>query len=213
MTVTSRETTATSERTPARTTPTALDRLPGGLRSVVEGLLGPGMRGVFAALEWAEEEIVAARRRRPECSDRLYHSFRLLTPTHDRMRTEFVYRSHCAELLDRVAAGEDTRAGTAAEVCCALLEASLTTPLKSSATGLYMRMWQRARFPELPEFTEAARHHEALEREVIDSHEQFARRTLAVAERSLGEIDCAGRHHGEDVTCRYARRDQLALGV
>jgi hypothetical protein len=63
------------------------------------------------------------------------------------MRTEFVYRSHCRELLDRAARGEDTRPGTAAECCIALSETSLRVPLRTSAAGLYARMWTRAQFP------------------------------------------------------------------
>ena len=93
-----------------------------------------------------------------------------------------------------------------------MLEASLMAPLTSAATGLYMRMWQCAGFPEIPEFAQARRHHEALERAVIDDHERFARRKLAVSDRQLGDIDCPGRHHGEDVDCVYARPDQLAIG-
>lgn len=88
-------------------------------------------------MEIAEEEIAAAQKRHPGTSDRLYHSFMLLVPSHERMEYEPVYRSHCRELLDRVAAGGDTRIGTAAEVCCALHDVSLATPLRSSAAGLY----------------------------------------------------------------------------
>lgn len=185
---------------------------PVDLATIVDDLLGGGLSGIFERMEWAEDEIEKARARHPRHADRIFHSFLLLTPTHERMETEFVYRSHARELLDRVAAGADTRPATAAEICCAMLEVSLRTPLKSAAMGLYLRMWQAAGFPEISEFTEFSRHHEALEQTTIDDHEQFARRKLAVADRRLGPIDCAGRHHGEDVDCVYAP-DQRALAV
>lgn len=185
--------------------PTDLAAILGDLRSTLADL--------FECIEWAEDEIQRACAHHPEAHDRLYHSFSLLTPSFDRMSTEFVHRAHCAELLDRVAAGADTRPGTAAEVCCALMAASLKTPLRSSAVGLYMRMWDAAGFPPIEEFSSASGHHEALEGSVIDDHEQFARRKLADDARRLGTISCPGRHHGEDVTCMYAPAARLAAGT
>jgi hypothetical protein len=194
---------------PVDTARTATTDLP----TVVTDILGGGLDDVFQQIQWAEEAIERARQRHPEHADRLFHSFSLLTPTHGRMGTEFVFASHCAELLDRVAAGEDTRRGTAAELCCALLTVSLATPITSAAMGLYMRMWQAAGFPTIDHFAEAGRHHEALERSVIDDHEDFARRKLAVPTRRLGVIECRGRHHGEEVTCTYADQDRPAAGL
>lgn len=187
----------------------------GVLGDLLGDLLGGGLAGIFEHMEWAEEEIEKARARHPQHADRIYHSFLLLRPNValKRMETEFVYRSHCRELLDRVAAGEDTRPGTAAEICCTLLETSLVAPLTSAAVGLYMRMWQAARFPEFREFAEAGRHHEALEKTVIDDHEQIARRKLAIPDRRLGDIDCRGLHHGEQVDCVYTTVEQLALEI
>ncbi len=130
-----------------------------------------------------------------------------------RMESERVYRSHCREILDRVAAGTDTRPGTAAEVCCAMLSISLLAPLTSAATGLYMRMWLTAGFPEFDEITESSRHHEALEKSLIDDYERFARRKLAVAGRRHGDITCSGRHHGEAVDCAYTPNRQLAANA
>lgn len=180
---------------------------PDGIESLaaeVRGITAP-VTELLGNVDWAEAAIAAARRRHPEHADRIWHAFPLLIPTQDRMRTEFVYRSHAAELLDRVAAGHDTRPGTAAEVCCALMQTSQLASLRSSASGLYMRMWQQAGFPHIPELTEAGRHHEALERSVIDDHEQYARQRLAVPERHLGDINCTGYHHGETVACVYAQ--------
>jgi len=183
-------------------------------------LLGDDFAGIFAVMtsvfermEWAEQEIEAAQARHPQHADRIWHSFSLLLPNPDleRMESEMVYRSHCREILDRVAAGGDTRPGTAAEVCCAMLATSLLSPLTSAATGLYMRMWHAAGFPDLDEFTEASRHHEALKHSLIDDHERFARRKLSATDRRLGRIDCFGRHHGEEVHCAYAPVGHLAI--
>jgi hypothetical protein len=75
-----------------------------------------------------------------------------------------------------------------------------------------MRMWHTAGFPEFAEFTEALIHHEALQQTGIDTHEQFARGKLAVAERVLGDIDCSGLHHGAEVSCVFAA-GQTALAI
>ena len=204
------------------TDPAETPTLPADMLAAAESLLGGDFAGIFAVMasafelvEWAEEEIETARARHPQHADRIHHSFLLLRPNTglDRMKSEMVYRSHCRELLDRVAAGEDTRPGTAAEVCCAMLNTSLLAPLTSAATGLYMRMWHAAGLPEVDGFTEASRHHEALEKPTIDDHEQFARRTLAMTDRRLGDIECAGRHHGDEVDCAYASAGQLAIAV
>lgn len=186
-------------------------------------LLSGGFSRVFASvgasfdsMQWAEEEIEAARLRHPGHADRLHHSFLLLSANLDLTRladSETVYRAHCRELLDRVAAGTDTRPGTAAEVCCALLHTSLLAPLTSAATGLCLRMWQAADLPEIRGFAEAARHHEALEGSLIDEHERFTRRKLAVPGRRLGLIQCSGRHNNQDVDCLYAPTGQLAIGL
>jgi hypothetical protein len=85
------------------------------------------MADAFERMEWAEQEIAAAQARHPQQAGRIWHSFSLFQPNPGlgRMTSEMVYRSHCREILDRVAAGEDTRPGTAAEGCCALRNTSL----------------------------------------------------------------------------------------
>ncbi|TDD49011.1 hypothetical protein [Saccharopolyspora elongata] len=164
------------------------------------------MEDVFERIRWADEEIENARARHPQHADKLWHSNMLLTPNPglESMKKEFVFRAHCRELLDRVAAGEDTRPGTAAEICCAMSDTSLLSPLTSAASGLYARMWRAAGFPELDEVTEASHHHEALEKAAIDGHEQDARRELAIPDRRLGDIECDGLHND---ACIYAQAD------
>ncbi len=86
------------------------------------------------------------------------------------MRTEPVDRAHCRELLDRVARGEDTSPGTAAECCIAAAETCLHVPPSTTAAGLYARLWRLAGLPPV-ELTDASEHDEALEGSLIDEHE------------------------------------------
>jgi hypothetical protein len=163
-----------------------------------------GIAGIFDRMDIAEDEITLAQKRYPDASDRLYHSFKLLIPTHKRMEYEPVYRSHCRELLDRVAARADTRIGTAAEVCCALHDVSLIAPLRSAASGLYFRMWRSAGLPDFPELVSISKNHEALEGSRIDDHEAETRSKLTDPTRTLDKVECHGMHHGERVSCTLA---------
>lgn len=146
---------------------------------------GLDIGGILDQARWADQEIQAAISRHPEHAGRLERSFLLLRPNTclERMNSKTVYQAHCREILDRVAAGEDTRLGTAAEICCAMAETSLRTPITSEAAGLYMRMWRAAGLPDVADIREAARHHEALEPSRIDDCEQEARWKLARRER------------------------------
>lgn len=142
---------------------------------------------ILHALTWAEDEIEAAQRRHPDSADLVGRSFRLLRPTFPLMRNESVYRSHCRELLDRVISGDDTRPGTAAECCIALAETSQRVPLRSSAVGLYTRMWRLAGLP--PVEPNAGEHYEALFGTVIDDNEAWLRRELIQPWRVLPQTD------------------------
>ncbi|MFI2478772.1 hypothetical protein [Nocardia xishanensis] len=163
------------------------------------------LKAGFAQIELAEAEIERAQARYPVKRNALYHSFSLLKPTHERMAQLFVYRSHCRELLDRVAAGECTKPGTAAEVAIAMLVTSRRVPLNTSGFGLYARMWATAGFPPVQGLTESAAPYEAIASTRIDEREQWMRRKLAVADRVLTDIVCPGRHHGEPVNCEFFR--------
>jgi hypothetical protein len=136
-------------------------------------------------MEWAEQEIESTSVAYPEHADRLWHSFKLLKPTAEMMGTEFVYRSHCRELLNRVVAGKDTRPGTAAECCIACSETSTIAPFNVAGTGLYMRMWVLADFPDVDFPRE---HYEAIKADAIDENEQLVRRKLACAWRQLPKV-------------------------
>ncbi|MEU4244291.1 hypothetical protein [Actinoplanes sp. NPDC026619] len=140
---------------------------------------------IFGAMEIAEQEITDAQVRHPNAADRIWRSFKLLVPTSDLLtRNELVYRSHCRELLERVAADADTRPGTAAECCVALCEVSQRIPLNTSAAGLYARMWKAAGLPPI-ELGDASVHYEALESAAIDDKERDLRTRLSQAERRL----------------------------
>lgn len=99
---------------------------------------------VFDRIGWAEEEIEAAQLRHGEQGrSPLWNSFRLLRMTNDQEWPELLFRAHCRELLDRVAAGIDTRPATDAEKISVLSAASKVAPLNSGAETLYLRLGSR----------------------------------------------------------------------
>lgn len=154
-------------------------------------------------LAWAEDEIEAATDRHPAERDLLYHGHALLTPRFTAMTTEFVYRSHCRELLERLATGADTRPATAAEICCLCSDISLRVPFNTTAAGLYIRTWSAA-FPDKPLENDNRAHYEALKGAEIDDLEAFVRRKLADSSRMLRNVSCTGRHAGEPTQCKFA---------
>lgn len=171
--------------------------------------LANALAGIFEIMEWAEDEIEKATRRHPRHRDVLWHSFSLIRPrdTDSRLGTEMVYRSHAAELLERVVTGADTRPPTAAEMCVVCLEASKAVPMHGDSAGLYFRVWAKA-FPDnvlTTEQTDTHEHYEQLFGSRIDILEQDVARKITDQGRILGEIDCHGYHHGEPVTCRFAQ--------
>ncbi|TLF54167.1 hypothetical protein FEK31_25090 [Nocardia cyriacigeorgica] len=162
------------------------------------------MDATFDQFDWAEDEIRRGQRRHQYHRDVLHHSFGLLAPTHDLMSQELVYRSHCRELLDRIAAGADTTLATAAEAALSLVQASHAAPLNTAAFGLYVRMWKLAGFPALNALGSVEVHYEAIAASEIDDLENWTRTKLAVRDRALTDITCRGRHHDEPVNCRFA---------
>lgn len=157
-------------------------------------------------LTTADSMIDAAVRSNPDHADVLWHSLRLLRPTSPRMTTDFVYRAHVRELLDRVIAEQDPRPGTAAELCALLAEASQLAPLRTAAFGLYTRMWQQA-FADtgLDHVMPDPAPYEAVAGSRIDDLESTARAAIGrqMTWRQLTGITCDGSHHGVEVTCRF----------
>ena len=164
---------------------------------------------LFEAAEWAEDEITRACGRHRRQADTIHHAFAVLKPRDigPGMGTEFVYRGHVRELLERVAAGANLYPATAAEICLALVQTSLQAPMHGPAAGLYFRMWQQA-FPgnELTaEFADHLGSYEQLHGSRIDELEADLRHRLRDPHRQLGDITCTGRHNGRSVTCTFAR--------
>ena len=163
------------------------------------------LTATLAQQDWAEDEIRRAQQRHPDVADVLHHSFSLLTATHERMATEFIYRAHARELIERVAAGVLTKPGTSVEVVLLLMRASLVTPLNTTAFGLYLRMWRQAGLPDLGgPIEDLDGHYEAINASGIDDFEAIARRKLAKPSRVLTLVACEGRHLGEPADCRFA---------
>lgn len=162
---------------------------------------------IFDQIGWAEDEIAAAQRRHPAVADRLWHCFLLLEHGHELMRREILFRAHCREILERVAAGHDTRDGTAAEVVVVLRAACLAVPLTTTGAGLYLRMWRAAGLPPVDPNGHIAdqEHYEALVGRQIDELEADLRRQLRRPDRVQDPgLTCSGLHNGEPVKCEYA---------
>jgi hypothetical protein len=166
-----------------------------------------GLADVFARMQWAEDEIAAAMRRHPQHADRLWHSFAILAPRAehgDRMGTEPGYRAHCRELLDRVAAGQDTRPGTRVEVIIGLLQAADTAPLNTAGFALLARIWTAARLPDVDHLSDVLGHYEAITGSRVDAEERSARHACRDNSRTLDAPNCDGYHHGQPIACVYA---------
>jgi hypothetical protein len=88
-------------------------------------------RWALQAMEWAEDEIEAAKRRHPVEALLLDRAFIVLRPRSEMFakRPESVTRSHMQEMLNRIAKGSDVGPGTAAECCLALSYLSEAAPL------------------------------------------------------------------------------------
>lgn len=144
------------------------------------------IEGVFSRMELAEEEIEAAKRRHPRLAGRIHQAFLHLCPTPALSSAgEKAFRAHCRELLERVAAGEDLRPGTAAEVLSILSELSLAAPLDRIGTLLFVKLFASL-FPEA-----AATMHrydeppqaDRYEKERVAELEVSLRRKLSAADR------------------------------
>lgn len=100
--------------------------------------------GVFGRMEIAEDEISRAMRRYPDRSARIWSASSILCPPDGMSElAEDVYRSHCRELLLRVARGWDTRVGTDAEVIVVISRALWDAPLTRDAAYLYRSLFLR----------------------------------------------------------------------
>jgi len=143
------------------------------VRAILGGPLTSVLDGAFRKMEIAEEEIADAKRRSPDHAECIHCAFLLLCPS-DALASaaERLYRLHCRELLARVAAGDDTRTATNAELASVLSALSLAAPLDRSATLLYWRTFT-ALFPE-----EAADLHAGIGPVVADAYDETCTKDL-----------------------------------
>lgn len=168
----------------------------------------------FAQASWADDEVAHAIDDHPAHRDSLWHAKSLLTPTADIMRTEFVYRSHCRQLLARVVSQGDTRLPTDAEIAAACSETSLHAPLSPGGATVYMRAFARA-FPDKADvLSDQAESYEVVGGTSADALERRLRKQLMVPERTLAKVSCSGRHGDEPAPrCRFFTPEQLHLDL
>jgi hypothetical protein len=155
----------------------------------------------FGWVAIADAEVRRAQDRHRGQADLVYHAWPLLERPYWLPPIPFVYAGYVRELLDRVAAGQDTRPGTAAEIAVAC---SLVLDLKFAhgLAGLYHRVWLAA-FPDHLAYegqAEAAAWYERDAGSEIDAHEAELRRRLRQPRRRLpDDITCDGGHGN----CRF----------
>lgn len=156
----------------------------------------------FGWVAIADAEVRRAQERHPGQADLVYHAWPLLRRPYWLPDVPFVYAGYVRELLERVAGGQDTRPGTAAEIavaCSRVLSIKFVPPLAC----LYHRAWLAA-FPDDPAYEGLAETAAWYEREAgpeIDVHEAELRRRLRQPHRRLpGDLTCDGEHG----SCRFA---------
>jgi hypothetical protein len=156
----------------------------------------------FGWIAIADAEVRRAQGRHPGQADLVYHAWPILIRPYWLPSVGFIYAGHIRELLDRVAAGQDTRPGTAAEIAAGLARI-LNLKFPHALAGLYHRMWVAA-FPDnlLYEGQDrAAAWYEQDAGSEMDVHEAELRRRLRQPRRCLpDDITCDGGH-GD---CRFA---------
>jgi hypothetical protein len=156
----------------------------------------------FSWVAIADTEVRLAQKRHPDQADLVYHAWPLLERPYWMPPIPFVYAGYIRELLDRVAAGQDTRPGTAAEIA---LACSMVLGIKAPAAlaGVYFRAWVAA-FPDHLVYegqAEAAAWYEREAGPEIHGCEAELRRRLRQPRRRLpDDITCDG-WHGH---CRFA---------
>lgn len=168
---------------------------------------GDKMRAAEANIDLAltaRALIADTQARHPGAADQLHHAIELLKIPGRRRAVPAVIAAHWRELIERVAIGADTRPGTAVEVCLAMSEVSLTTPLNAEGFALYARMWLTAGLPDVAGLAASDDHNEYLYGSTVDEAEAQARKRLTQRDRHLNGATCNGLHFDEPVECRYS---------
>jgi len=92
----------------------------------------------------AEGEIRAAQQRHPEAANRINRAFMLCAKGSVALRApERAFLLHVRELLDRVAAREDTRPATDGELIAVFSMASQVCPLQLDAASAYVKLGRK----------------------------------------------------------------------
>jgi hypothetical protein len=188
-----------------------LDELAGGgdtlaLWNLIKAEMGEAVK--YAG--WADTAITLAQGRHPAQADLLWHGSILLAPRTigtATMGIDWIYAGHARELLDRLAAGKDTRPATDAEICLICSEMSLRAPLTSGGTGVYFNAWMRA-FPGHDVWdgmADEAAYHARMDNYEMAELERMTRRRGAIPGRALPkDQSCDGQHADVPVPgCRF----------
>ena len=102
----------------------------------------------FRLMERAGDAGREGQAKYPGHAGRVRDCFKLLCPASGlRTCTSELYLDHCAELIRRVAKGQDTRPGTRAEVIVVLSQGSRVRPSSVLEAGLYVRLFNQV-FPD-----------------------------------------------------------------
>ena len=111
--------------------------------------MSEALGSAFDAMDVAEEEIDAGKLRHPDKADMIHCTFGVIRPRFELEMLKYaeeIYRGHCRELIDRAATSWDGKrkkidltGGTRAELCIMMCVVSLTTPIQSIYTSIYLR--------------------------------------------------------------------------
>jgi hypothetical protein len=109
----------------------------------------------FQQMSWALDEIDEAAKRHGESDEDgpVHSAFPLLACVDQPyMAPEEIFRAHCAEMLDRVAAGADTQPPTEAEMFGLLVDAARLQPFCGGLTSLYITLAEKITPEAMKEF-------------------------------------------------------------
>jgi len=108
----------------------------------------PAIARAFRQMKIAEDSIKRAQQKYSDKEDEIFNSFMLLQPGNALEGCpDTLYEVHCSEILDRVAAGEDTRPGTNAEILWIFHSTSLLGPTSADFGEAYRQVFAET-FPD-----------------------------------------------------------------
>ncbi len=116
------------------------------IREIIGDDLMDAFDSTFGHMSIAEREIEEAQERHPDQSELMWGVFGQLMPTSPLrgVRADWLYASHCRELLDRKADGGEMRLPTFAEMAGTMSDVSERGPLTHGQGRLYLRVFSAA---------------------------------------------------------------------